>query len=276
MYKQYYGTHLSKSNGILNTLEYAKSLNINHCQIFTKAPQKFSLLKDIEPIEKNLIENFIDKHNFDLFIHGQYILNLSRNDLPYAVKSVVQDLNYIKNSKGVIIHTGKATNGLTKEEAFNNMKNNILKILSQIEHDNYLIIETSVKTKTDLCNFWSIEGLSELYNSLDKHSNIKFCIDTCHIFASGYDISDIQQFEKYISKFDKLIGIENIVLFHLNDSKTKCGSNKDNHEELGKGYIFKEINTLKYIISWCNKYKIPYITETHSDVTLELQFLEKL
>lgn len=276
MYKKYYGTHLSKSNGILNTLEYAISLNMNCCQIFTKAPQKFSLLKDLEPIEKTLIENFINKHNFNLFIHGQYILNLSRIDLPYAIKSVVQDLNYIKNSKGVVIHMGKATNQLTKEEAFNNMKNNILKILSQMKHDNYLILETSVKTKSDLCNFWSIEGLSDLYTSLDKHKNIKFCIDTCHIFASGYNISSIDGFDNYISQFEKMIGIENIVLLHLNDSKNVYESCKDNHEELGKGNIFKEIDTLKYIINWCNKYKIPYITETHTDVLSELDFLENL
>lgn len=274
-FKNFYGTHLSKSNGILNTLNYSKSLNLTNCQIFTKSPQKFMKIKETSSIDIDLIESFIQKNNFNLYIHSQYIINLCRTDLNYAVHSVIEDLNYIKNSKGVVIHMGKDTQNLGENQAFNNMKNNILTILSNMKYDNYLILETSVKSKNDVCKFYSIESLAKLFNSLNKPKNIKFCIDTCHIFASGYNVSSINGFNDFIKNFDKLIGIENICLFHLNDSKTILNSNVDRHANLTEGYIFKNNKeTLKYIINWCIKHKITFITETNEELEKELLFLE--
>ncbi len=273
-----YGTHMSIKNGLLNVLSSLKNSNINTCQIFTKSPQSFKNITLLDSITKQTIEDFINSNNFKLFIHGQYILNLCRNDLTYTTKSIIDDLNYIKNSIGVVIHMGKDTQNIGKEVAFNNMKNNILKVLSYIEEDNkFLILETCVKTKNDICNFYTIEGLANLYNSLNKHKNIKFCIDTCHIFASGYDISTIKGFNDYINLFDKLIGIENVVLFHLNDSKTKLNSGIDRHENLGQGFIFKDnLETLKYIIKYCNNKDINVITETDLELDKEYLFLKNL
>lgn len=276
-FKNYYGTHLSKANGILNTLNYCKSLNLNNCQIFTKSPQKFMKIKDSSIIDIELIESFIEKYNFNLYIHSQYIINLCRTDLKYATHSVIEDLNYIKNSKGVVIHMGKDTQNLGETQAFDNMKNNILAILSNMKYDNYLILETSVRTKSDVCKFYSIESLAKLFNELNKPKNIKFCIDTCHIFSSDYDVSTITGFNDFIKKFDNLIGIQHITLFHLNDSKTILGSNVDRHADLTTGHIFKNnVNTLKYIINWCIKHKISFITETHKELEKELIFLENI
>lgn len=119
--------------------------------------------------------------------------------------------------------------------------------------------------------------MSKLYNSLEKHSKIKFCIDTCHIFASGYDIRTIQGFDEFIRKFDNLIGIQNIQLIHLNDSKNPLNSGVDRHETLGNGYIFKDnLDTLKYILNFAIKNNISMITETDSFIEDEYSYLSKL
>jgi deoxyribonuclease-4 len=277
-FKKYYGTHLSKSKGIISMLDTVVNNGIKTCQFFTKSPQTVSKIKELDIVEKEHIENYINKHNLNIFIHGQYILNLCRDDLSYAIDSIMDDMNYISNIKGVVIHMGKDTKNLGKENSFLNMKNNILTILSYISGTNkYLILETSVKTKTDVNEFYKIEGLAKLYNELGRHPNVKFCIDTCHIYSSGYNISTKDGFNEYMKVFHKLIGIKNIILFHLNDSKVACNKCLDRHEELGKGYIFKDNNdTLKYIIDYCTKNKICFVTETNQDLIPEMEFLEKV
>ena len=276
---KYYGTHLSKSKGLLSLLETMKQNNVKVCQFFTKSPQSVAKEKlKLEYADKFMIDSLIKENDYKVFIHGQYILNLCRIDLNYAVPSIIEDLNYLDNTQGVVIHMGKDTKNLGKQQAFLNMKNNILRILSEIVDKNkYLILETSVKSTNDICKFSSIEGLAELYNALEKPKNIKFCIDTCHIFASGYDIRTIQLFKDFMNLFDKLIGVSNIALFHLNDSKTPLNSGKDRHEILGKGYIFKDNeSTLKYILKYCFDNKINIITETEQELCEEKEYLTKI
>lgn len=278
-FTKYYGTHLSKSKGLTSVLDTLRSFNLKVCQIFTKSPQSAKAVKTkLDPVEKIGIDAEIKKHGYRIYIHSQYILNLCRSDLTYAVPSIISDFDYLDTTIGVVIHMGKDTQNLGKDLAFNNMKNNILKILSHISGTNkYLILETSVKSKNDSCSFYSIEGLANLYIALEKHQNIKFCIDTCHIFASGYNVSNLKLFNEYISKFDKLIGKDNIILFHLNDSKSALNSGVDRHEQLGKGKIFNENeDVLKKIITFCVDNKIDMVTETPDTLDNEIKYLEKL
>lgn len=273
-----YGTHISKSKGILNALNYIVSLNLQNLQMFTKSPNKYVKIDKLSEIDHEMINNYIKNNNIKLYIHAQYILNLCRTDLVYNVHSIIEDFKYITNIQGVIIHMGKDTKNLGYNQSFDNMKNNILKILSEVSNINAnLILEFAVKSKNDICNFSQIEGMAELYKSLEKHSKIKFCIDTCHIFASGYDIRTINSFNKFINQFDNLIGIENIQLFHLNDSKNPLGSGVDRHEILGNGYIFKNNEEmLKYILNFCIKNNISVITETDQFIEEECSYLKKI
>lgn len=279
---EYYGTHLSIKDGIINTINYCIDNNLKNCQIFLKSPQKIMNIKKISTLEEEILNNLIKKNKINLYVHSQYLINFCHNEnkkeyTSLIVKSVIDDLNYNQNIKGVVIHMGKDTDNLGADIAFSNMKNNILKVLSQMKYNNNLILETSVKTKSDTCNFYKIETLAKLYNELEKPINIKFCIDTCHIFASGYDISTIKGFDDYMNLFDKRIGISKIELFHLNDSKNKCNSNVDRHENLLEGFIFKEKeNVLKHIIAFCKKNKITFITETNESIEKEKQKIENL
>jgi deoxyribonuclease-4 len=176
---------------------------------------------------------------------------------------------------------GKDTKNYGKERAFQNMVDNVNYILSNLSNFSnlfpVLILETAVKTKNDICKFSTIEGLASLYKALGGHSKIKFCIDTCHVFASGYDLSTKQGFDSFIDKFDKLIGIQHIVLFHLNDSKMPLNSGVDRHAPLTEGYIFKDNeSTLKYIINFCIKQNISVITETDQPLLLEYTTLTRI
>ena len=99
--------------------------------------------------------------------------------------------------------------------------------------------------------------------SSNERKRIKFCIDTCHIWASGYDISNQVNVKKYFSLFDKLIGIDKIACIHFNDSKTRLNSHIDRHADIGYGYI--PMSGLNAVINFAYKYKIPIILETPLD-----------
>ena len=120
------------------------------------------------------------------------------------------------------------------------MFSSILYILNQTEKykDVYFIIETSSGQGSETLT--KLEDLAHFINKFKntKYENrIKLCIDTCHIFAAGYDIRDKNKFNEFIKLFDKLIGLDKVILVHLNDSKEDLNSHKDRHESIGKGKI---------------------------------------
>jgi len=107
-----------------------------------------------------------------------------------------------------------------------------------------------------------MDALSGIYWSMEEseRARIKFCIDTCHIWATGYDISTEKKVKKFYKTFDKLIGIDRIACIHLNDSKTGLESCVDRHTDLGLGFIGE--TGLKAFVIEAHKHNIPLIMET--------------
>ena len=131
-----------------------------------------------------------------------------------------------------------------------------------------LSLETSSGGGTQIG--WNLEDLTSLWkkiNNNNKKNKLGICIDTAHIFVSGYDISTVDGISSYLKKFDSLIGIKHITNFHINDSRYPLNSKHDEHRGIGQGLIYnteKGIKALKHIKQLCIKRKIPMILETHS------------
>ncbi len=115
-----------------------------------------------------------------------------------------------------------------------------------------------------------LSELSEIIKGTNSKAIAGICLDTQHSFASGYDWRD---FKKTLTKIDKEIGLENIKLFHANDSLTECGSNKDRHAHIGEGLIGE--NAFKNIAAFAKKNEIDMILETkHEKVTKDIELLK--
>jgi len=99
-----------------------------------------------------------------------------------------------------------------------------------------------------------------LQTKVENKSRIGICLDTCHIFTAGYDISNKQDYEGTIKAFDKIIGLKNLFAIHLNDTKKAFGSRVDRHEHIGDGFI--GLDAFKYIINDSRLKDIPKILET--------------
>jgi deoxyribonuclease-4 len=235
-------------------------------------------LKDYNDDEFKSIRKLIEKNNIRLVVHASYVINISKRWKPYDwwVEQLITEIKIAEQLKciGVVIHTGKKME-LNNAEALNNMYTLLLHVHRETnrfpEPNIPILIETPSGQGTEqltdideLCRF-----LNKFYHNSDNTISERFgiCIDTCHIFAAGYDVVDEKILNSYFSKIDKLIGLNRIKLCHINDSKGGLGSHLDRHQNIGYGFIGRD--PIKRIISFMNKLEIPMILETPSDRILD-------
>ena len=285
------GVHQSIAKGFYNAVQdTVKFYNTNALQIFLKSPQMLTFCK-ITDEEAEKTKKFVLENNLFIVGHCSYLLNfakeqnfLNTDDIKkkgnWAINSLIDDLVSIHKigGYGIVLHTGKYTDQ-TKEQGIKTIAKNIKQVIFDIEYKlkdhtklPYIIIENTSGQGTEIGV--TIEELAEIYELLERNHRIKFCLDTAHAYASGYDIKTKEGFEDYIKKFDKLIGIENIGLFHFNDSKKELGSRVDRHDSIGEGLIGEE--GLKRIAEYAKSKTIPIILETPDKEVSHLQDIKKV
>lgn len=241
------GAHIPRGKNLLDTMEIIKNANGNSLQIFASNPRSVNIgehnkkfLGDPEEIQSFIIEN-----NFKLIIHSPYTINLASSTMInkrhinleecYWIKIILKELEiaHILGAIGCVVHTGKSTK-LPVKEGLTNMKKGIEYILENIiknEWNSKLILETASGQGTELLS--NYHDFLNFYNSFDdKYKDVfKICIDTCHIWAKGYELNEI---------FDITIknnNINDIILIHLNNSKNPKGSHLDRHDIINQGFI---------------------------------------
>jgi deoxyribonuclease-4 len=262
------GSSINTANNMfVSSADRALELESTVYQIFLGSPRSLAgtrhFYQELISLKNKLIQN-----NIQLVIHSSYVLNYCNDPETYihkaAVRLLSQDIedSYTLGSLGCIVHMGKSLN-LGYTVAISNFVLGIKRVLLNTEHkQSNIIFETGASVGTEICS--SIIGLYILYTKFtpQEQKRIKFCIDTCHVFSSGYDLSS----RKYIKFFCKLIkdylGWANISVIHLNDSKTSLFEKKDRHADLGMGQI--GCDGLKYFVQKCYKKNknIAFILET--------------
>lgn len=234
-----------------------------------------------EIIEENLNS---EQYKFNIVGHSSFSINLA---FPFDYKSFIinkciKEIKYFMNMNAIcyVVHTGKLSKKIeqSRQEAMTNMINSLCYISNKLNlHKNnnfYLCLELLSGEKNDLIN--NIHELNNFMKIISKYktlSNLKICLDTCHLFVSGYNIANKNIFDKYINDFNNLIGLNKIGLVHLNDSFYDCNSKKDKHEHINKGKIGQNIG---YIYNIFSKLNIPIIIEMKNKYKENIQELQKL
>ncbi len=235
-------------------------------QIFYRSPQSYQECKRDPKDSEKLAEDNKDNNKL-MVIHGSYLINLCQNVDDHrhfkGVEILVDDLNksVILGAMGVIIHMGNDTKNLLGEEVCKaNYIKGIKKALKDSHKDSVLILETGAKTGTEVSS--SLQELGDIRRGLteSEKERVKFCLDTCHMFACGYRISDPLYCELFDIIIEEQLGWDNVLVVHLNDSEDPCGSRKDNHADIGKGKIGFE--GLMKFVSICVKHEVPMVLET--------------
>lgn len=259
------------SNGISITdcAKYGEESGAEVIQIFINSPQSFRANRDSSELEKLCID--AEKRNIKILVHGNFMLNFCNPLESYIYKNacttLIKELNQsvLLNAIGVVIHMGKNVKKLniTDEEAINRYINGLKYCLDNSNKQSILILETGAGVGTEICT--DIHSLGFIKHELREYGDrVKFCIDTCHIFAAGYNIGE-PEYVKFLDKYiQNTLNWDNVVAVHFNDSKTPLNSRKDRHADIGKGCI--NFDGLIEFAKLCKKYKIPTILETPSEV----------
>jgi deoxyribonuclease-4 len=269
-----YGIHIDSTPKTLNNqLDIYK--NLKCIQLFVNIDKKYkSNYQDLKILAK--------KYNIQLIVHASYTINIAQNWDEYSwwINQLILEINIANDigSRFIVLHLGKSLN-IDLTVALNNMYSSLLYVAHKTKNINItILLETSSGQGSEMCI--KLNELSKFINKLLLHKNTQIskkfgiCIDTCHIFSAGYDINTKQTVSEYIKEFNNLIGIKNIKLFHLNNSKTKLGSNVDRHDNLEHGTIM--IEGIKEIIKFAFKLDIPLILETPDEYINDDLYLLKL
>jgi deoxyribonuclease IV len=231
------GVHLSIAGGLYRALEKSKELKIQAVQIFLKNSNRWNA----KPYTVDDIQKFIhvksSTHDITVFAHSGYLINLAGSGDIHdkSITALVDELNRAEllGIEYVTIHPGS--------HGGRGIENGIEIVAESLDR----VFDKNLKTKI-LLETTAGQGASighrfeQLRSIIDKSANpdrLGVCMDTCHIFAAGYDISSKTIYPAVISEFNDIIGLEKLKLIHINDSKKNCGSRVDRHEHIGKGCI---------------------------------------
>jgi deoxyribonuclease-4 len=238
------GAHVSIAGGIANSISNAEKIGCETFQIFTKNQnqwrEKVYSIDELSAFKSAIVPS--PYQTISIAAHNSYLINLCSPDDLNLDKSRRALLAEIKRCHtlgigSLILHPGSH---LGKGEIFgiNLIIESIIWSLDQhSEAQPRLLLETTAGQGSNLGS--TFEQLRAIMDGVNEPVRIGVCIDTCHIFAAGYDIRSIAAYQNTFAEIDDIIGFERVYAFHLNDSKRDLGERIDRHEQIGKGKIGK-------------------------------------
>lgn len=230
------GAHVSVAGGAEKAIERQKDVGGNCGQIFAGSPRTWSVKEYSEEDASEFREAREQSGQGPYTIHSTYLVNLAtpKEDLLEKSKACIQKELYAAEQLGVeyvVFHPGAHT-GSGREAGIETIVSAVDDL--DIPDSVSLLFENTAGKGTTLGK--SFGELREMVEGTSQE-NVGVCIDTCHAHAAGYELSDEQGFSDMIQEIKEDLGLENVEVLHLNDSKDERGSEKDNHEHIGEGNI---------------------------------------
>ena len=272
-----YGINLSDYEHINQYILKAHSLGCGALQVFLGSKTLTTLSEKWKPTpeEIKITKDLLKKYKIQLYVHGLLTLNYCNDPCSkrnqWGLTNLLYDMNLLHQlgGKACVIHMGhhitKKIN-LSKKECMVHFVESLQYVLDHSKKVQ-IYLETPAHKKNIIGS--TLEELATLYHMIPPkyQKRVQFCMDTCHIYASGYNIATYEGMKSYFEEFQKQIGLKHLRLIHLNDSQGALNSQVNRHASLGNGFIFhKESNThvLQELLKVAKKWKIPLILETPS------------
>ncbi|MEW6610613.1 MAG: deoxyribonuclease IV [Patescibacteria group bacterium] len=239
-----FGSHVSIAGGIENAPTNAHAAGCECFQIFSRSPRGGKPPEITEEIKKEFLAR-CRKYKFtDWYIHTPYFINFASIKKPIrwgSISIVREELERgsIIKAKAVMTHLGSSKD-YGREKSVGKVIRAVHHVLEGYTGGAMFLLEQSAGAGDIIGG--TLEELAYIVKEVEKidrsyKSKLGICLDTCHACAMGYDLSSRSAVNRFVSKFDKVIGLERLTLIHANDSKFGCGEHKDRHEHIGKGKI---------------------------------------
>ncbi len=257
------GCHLSISKGFYEMGKEAVSINANTIQFFTRNPRG-GAAKEIDEDDVKKFKELAKQNKIEnLLAHAPYTLNAAaaKPELrKFAKETMIDDLKRMEYFPGNMYnfhpgsHVGQGAEIGT--EYIIEMLNEIIKP----EQTTKVLLETMAGKGSEIGR--NFEEIKNIMNKVKLKDHIGVCLDTCHIFDGGYDI--VNELDKVVEEFDKIIGLDKLYAIHLNDSMNECNSHKDRHAKIGEGNI--GLDALVKVINHPKLKHLPFFLETPNDL----------
>ena len=253
------GSHATVTGGLAKGgLAYAAETGAEVIQVFVSNPRGWAPSAG-DPGQDALIRDA----PIPVFIHAMYLINFGAADEAIAAKSA-QAIKHALNrgrqigARGVVVHTGSATGG-DREKALRQVGELLCPVLDTLEEtDPDLLLEPMAGQGTMLCA--RAEDIGPYLDALHRHPKVGLCLDTCHLFAAGHDLTKAGGVAETLHEVERAAGPGRIKLVHANDSQLGLGSNRDRHEAIGKGEI--GVEPFRELLKHPMMQNVPFVAET--------------
>jgi deoxyribonuclease IV len=257
------GAHCSTEGGLHTAFERAEIINATAIQIFTQNARQWHATH-LKPDQIEIYKMNESKSKVKIVIsHDSYLINLCAKDEAIQEKSEEAFRGEIHrcNDLGIdllVFHPGSHL-GQGEEIGLKKIAETLNKLHDETKGCKVLsLLETTAGQGTNLG--YKFEQLKQIIDMVEDKKRIGVCIDTCHIFAAGYELRDKKSYNKTMKSFDDIIGFDYLKVFHVNDCKSEFGSRVDRHDHIGKGKIGLE--AFSFLMNDKRFSKIPKILET--------------
>ena len=256
------GSHVGMSGKdmMLNSVKEALSYGANTFMVYTGAPQN-TRRKKVEELNIEAAKKCMEENGIKTFVvHAPYIINLANTVKQETFDIAVEFLGIeIKRTAAMgasvlVLHPGSHV-GAGEEAGIAQIVKGLDMVMTA-DMPVHIALETMAGKGSEIGR--TFEELRAIYDGVKYPEKLRVCFDTCHVNDAGYDL--VNDYEGVMQKFDEVIGLDQIAVFHINDSKNPLGAHKDRHENIGKGSI--GFDTLLKVVSDERFRDVPKILET--------------
>jgi deoxyribonuclease-4 len=261
------GAHISTKGGLHTVFDRASEINATALALFAKNSNQWKG-KELTDADIALFQQL--RNVRPIVTHASYLINLATTNPEFHRKSIAAMIDELDRAErlgahGVVLHPG-AHMGAGVDAGLEQIARSLDQIHAALpNHKVVTLLETAAGQGS--CVGCSFAELGTIMKLVDDKSRIGVCVDTCHIFAAGYDIRTRDGYERTVDDIAKHVGIENVGVFHINDSKKPLGSRVDRHEHIGDGMIGTD--AFGFLLNDARFARLPKLLETPKPVEHE-------
>jgi len=229
-----FGAHCS--GGIKKALDNAVGMNADCVQLFAQSPRTWRF-PDHDPEHLDAFRAQREELGMPALVHSLYLVNLAAPDAEIYRKSVetmqsTMDAACAIGADGVVFHVGSHL-GAGFEAGLERAVPALREVLERCGERTWLLMENSAGAGATIGR--SVDELAVLFEALGRHERLGICLDSCHLYVSGVDVTDAATWDAVLQEVDARIGLDRLRALHANDAKAPLGSNRDRHDNVGNG-----------------------------------------
>jgi deoxyribonuclease-4 len=239
----YIGAHLSSAGGIHTAVDRAEAVGAESLQVFTQSPRTWRPTNHDPETFERFRERREEVGLRGVLCHALYLCNFATTNDEVYQKSIIalrttMEVACAIGAEGVVVHIGSHL-GAGFDAGLERVLPAMEQVLALSNDTTWLLMENSAGAGGTIGR--SIDELATIYERLDRHPHLGLCLDSCHLYVSGIDVTDAARFDALLDEVDGSIGLDRLRALHVNDSAAALGSNRDRHANIGEGLLGEKL-----------------------------------